>query len=145
MAGVVGVAGLAFLAHTVSVLTGWYDLTPMYEFFNVNSAEFGWTTISAPGAYLVTKIGYDTLKSNTNYKAELDKFNTDRLIDAQMLVKAEQIAANLKMDRQYQAELKTQSMLEQILVLEAEKKAKLAEIEANKQSILDTIDNTEEV
>lgn len=118
MVTAVGAAGLAFVAHSVGLLTGWYDLAPIYEALNINAAEFGWTTVSAPGAYLLARVGLDWSKSRTQYQQELDKFNTDRVVDSQLLVKAETAATNLKLDRNYQAQ---QQIIEQNkLILEAE-------------------------
>ena len=73
------------LAHGAGMITGLYDLSFMYDHFNVSTAQFGAATLGPTGVYTGAKVLSLIYKTQKTYNASMDKFNTDRVVNAQTL------------------------------------------------------------
>lgn len=115
-------ASVGAVVYAVGATTGLYDLSFIANHFNVSTAELGWATIAPSGVYTSARVIDIMYRGQKKYRADLDKFNTDRVVNAQEETRLSIVENTAKLEV-----VANQNV--ELLKLEAQKAAKVAEIE----------------
>lgn len=129
-----GVVGLAVTAATL----GHFDIInmqPVYNFIKWNPAEFNWAAYGSAIAYFVGKATLDAVDSRRKYTSALNTSNLQKKL-------ASEKELGDKLDKQFEAELKTQELMRTLIGMEIDKNEALANMSIAPASLRELADNT---